>query len=131
MRGFTSQATGRQANRSAGSWRIFARHLHSYLGKSKLEKELQGLSFAPDLQPVEPGDFMLRGVPQALADQVSEIRLEVTPEHRIVRIVIDDVDGSSTEYRFSDQKENGTIAESQFRFTPPPGTETVEGSLEP
>jgi len=101
------------------------------LGKSKLEKELQGLSFAPDLQPVEPGDFILRGVPRALADRVSEFRLEVTPEHRIVRIVIDDVDGSSTEYRFSDQKENGTIAESQFRFTPPPGTETVEGSLEP
>jgi outer membrane lipoprotein carrier protein len=101
------------------------------LGKSKLAKELHGLSFAPDLQPVEAGDFMLRGVPQALADRVSEIRLEVTPGHRIVRIVIDDVDGSSTEYRFSDEKENEAIAESQFRFIPPPGTETVESSLEP
>jgi outer membrane lipoprotein carrier protein len=101
------------------------------LGKSKLEKELQGLSFAPDLQPEEAGDFVLRGVPRTLADRVSEIRLEVTPEHRIVRIVIDDVDGSTTEYRFNDEKENGAIAESQFRFTPPPGTETVEGSLEP
>ena len=101
------------------------------LGKSKLEKELQGLSFAPDQQPAEAGDFVLRGVPSAMVDRVSEIRLEVTPEHRIVRIVIDDVDGSTTEYRFSDEKENGAIAESQFRFTPPPGTETVEGSLEP
>jgi outer membrane lipoprotein carrier protein len=101
------------------------------LGKSKLEKELQGLSFAPDQQPAEAGDFMLRGVPGVMADRVSEIRLEVTPEHRIVRIVIDDVDGSTTEYRFTDEKENGTIALSQFRFTPPPGTETVEGSLEP
>jgi outer membrane lipoprotein carrier protein len=101
------------------------------LGKSKLEKELQGLSFAPDLQPVEAGDSMLRGVPRALADRVSEIRLEVTPEHRIVRIVIDDLDGSTTEYRFNDEKEDGKIAESQFQFTPPPGTETVEGTLEP
>jgi outer membrane lipoprotein carrier protein len=101
------------------------------LGKSKLERELQGLSFAPDLQPLEAGDFVLRGVPRALADRVNEIRLEVNPEHRIVRIVINDVDGSTTEYRFSDEKENGAIAESQFRFTPPPGTETVEGSLEP
>ena len=89
------------------------------------------MSFAPDLQPEEAGDFVLRGVPRTLADRVSEIRLEVTPEHRIVRIVIDDVDGSTTEYRFNDEKENGAIAESQFRFTPPPGTETVEGSLEP
>jgi outer membrane lipoprotein carrier protein len=101
------------------------------LGKSKLEKELQGLSFAPDLQPSAVGDFILRGVPRALADRVSEILLEVTPEHRIVRIVIDDVDGSATEYRFSDEKENEAIAEGQFRFTPPAGTETVEGSLEP
>ncbi len=101
------------------------------LGKTKLEKELLGLSFAPDIQPLAAGDFMIRGLPQALADRVSEIRLEVTPEHRIVRMVIDDVDGSTTEYRFSDEKENGAVAEGQFRFTPPAGTETVEGSLEP
>ncbi len=76
------------------------------LGKSKLEKELQGLSLAPDVAPVAAGDVVLRGVPQALADRVSEILLEVTPEHRIARIVIDEVDGSVTEYRFSDQKED-------------------------
>src|SRR6202167_562171 len=68
------------------------------LGKSKLEKELQGLSFAPDVAPLTAGDVVLRGVPQSLADRVSEILLEVTPEHRIVRIVIDEVDGSTTEY---------------------------------
>src|SRR5580692_4139889 len=54
------------------------------LGKSKLEKELQGLSFAPDTTPLTAGDFVLRGVPQALADRVNEILLEITPEHRIV-----------------------------------------------
>ena len=64
------------------------------LGKSKLEKELQGLSLAPDLPPVDAGDVVLRGVPRALADRISEIVLEVTPEHQIMRIVIDDVDGS-------------------------------------
>jgi outer membrane lipoprotein carrier protein len=101
------------------------------LGKSKLEKELQGLSVAPDVAPLAAGDVVLRGVPQALADRVSEILLEVTPEHRITRIVIDEVDGSVTEYRFSDQKENVTIPEGQFQFSPPPGTETVEGGLGP
>src|SRR5580692_5067799 len=88
------------------------------LGKSKLEKELQGLSLAPDIAPVAAGDVVLRGVPQALADRVSEIVLEVTPEHRIVRILIDEVDGSVTEYRFSDQKENEVIPEGRFQFTP-------------
>jgi len=99
------------------------------LGKSKLEKELQGLSFAPDVAPVADGDVVLRGVPRALAGRVSEILLEVTPERKIVRIVINDVDGSVTEYRFSDQKENGTIPEGRFRFNPPPGTETVESEV--
>ncbi|MGD1022167.1 MAG: outer membrane lipoprotein carrier protein LolA [Candidatus Sulfotelmatobacter sp.] len=99
------------------------------LGKSKLEKELQGLSLAPDVAPLAAGDVMLRGVPQAMADRVSEILLEVTPEHRIARIVIDDVDGSSTEYRFSDQKENVVIPEGRFQFSPPAGTEIVEGEL--
>jgi outer membrane lipoprotein carrier protein len=101
------------------------------LGKSKLEKELQGLSSAPDVPPVAAGDVVLRGVPQALAERVSEILLEVTPEHRIVRLVINEVDGSGTEYRFSDQKENETIPEGRFRFSPPPGTETVESELGP
>jgi outer membrane lipoprotein carrier protein len=99
------------------------------LGKTKLEKELQGLSLAPDVEPLAAGDVMLRGVPRALADRVSEILLEVTREHRITRIVIGDVDGSATEYRFSDQKENVTIPEGQFEFHPPSGIEVVEGDL--
>ncbi len=96
------------------------------LGKSKLEKELHGLSLASDRAPLAAGDVVLRGVPQALADRISEILLEVTPEHQIVRIVIDDVDGSATEYRFSEQKENVSIPERRFEFSPPAGTETVE-----
>jgi outer membrane lipoprotein carrier protein len=97
------------------------------LGKSKLEKELQGLSVAPDVTPLTAGDVVLRGVPRAFADQISEILLEVTPEHRITRIVMNEVDGSVTEYRFSDPKENEAIPDTRFRFDPPPGTETVEG----
>jgi outer membrane lipoprotein carrier protein len=101
------------------------------LGRSKLEKELSGLSLAPDVAPVEAGDVVLRGVPQALADRVSEILIEVTPEHRIARIVVDEVDGSATEYRFSEQKEDVAIPEGRFQFNPPAGTETVEGGIEP
>ena len=96
------------------------------LGKSKLEKELRGLSLAPDVTPLNTGDVVLRGLPQAFADQISEIQLEVTPEHRIARIVMNEADGSVTEYRFSDEKENQAIPDGRFRFGPPPGTETVE-----
>jgi outer membrane lipoprotein carrier protein len=101
------------------------------LGKSKLEKELQGLSLAPDVKPLAPDDIVLRGVPEAMAERVSEILLEVTPEHKIVRILIDEVDGSVTEYRFNSQKENEPIPDGRFEFSAPAGTETVEGNLEP
>ncbi len=100
------------------------------LGKSKLEKELQGLSLAPDVTPEAAGDLVIRGVPVAMADRVTEILLEVTPDHRIARIVINEVDGSVTDYRFTEQKENEAIPDSRFQFKPPAGTETVD-ALEP
>jgi len=97
------------------------------LGKTKLEKELRGLSPAPDVTPMNAGDVVLRGVPAAMADRVSEIVLEVTPDHQIVRIIIREVDASETEYRFVDQKEDIPMMDARFQFQPPPGTETVEG----
>ncbi len=82
------------------------------LGKTKLEKELRGLSLAPDVPSLAPENVVLR-------------------DHRIARIVIQEVDGAATEYRFGDMKEDVAIGDARFNFTPPAGTETVEGGLEP
>ncbi len=99
------------------------------LGKSKMQKELQGLALAPDITPQQAGDVVLRGIPVGFADRISDMVLEVTPDHKIVRIVINDVDGSITEYQFTGEKENGSIPEGWFEFRPPPGTEIVESDL--
>src|SRR5215472_12960276 len=99
------------------------------LGKTKLEKELQGLSAAPDIAPVQAGNIVLRGVPKAFADRISEIVLEITPDSRIVRLVMQEVNGASTEYRFNDQREDLAIADNRFDFRAPAGTEVVEGEL--
>src|SRR5579864_9059504 len=101
------------------------------LGKTKLEKELQGLSLAPDVTPLEPGNVVLRGVPQAMAERISEVLVEITPDHQIARIVIQEMDGAATEYRFGEMKEDVAIADARFQFKPPEGTETVEGGLGP
>jgi len=101
------------------------------LGKTKLEKELQGLSLASDVSPLLPGNVVLRGVPQALAERISEVLVEITPDHRIARIVIQEMDGAATEYRFGEMKEDVAIADARFQFKPPEGTETVEGGLGP
>jgi outer membrane lipoprotein carrier protein len=99
------------------------------LGKTKLEKELRGLSLAPDHPPVVAGDVMLRGVPKNLGDRVSQVLLEIAPDDRIVGIQIDEVDGAITEYRFSGQKEDVQVADERFRFRLPPGAEVVDGEF--
>jgi outer membrane lipoprotein carrier protein len=99
------------------------------LGKTKLEKELQGLSVAPDVTPLATGDVVLRGVPESLADRVSQVLLEITPEHWIGRIVIEEVDGSVTEYRFSNQREDLAVPDQKFQFVVPDGVEVIDGEL--
>ena len=99
------------------------------LGKTRLEKELQGLSLAPDVAPLATGDSVLRGVPKSLADRVSQVLLEITPERWISKILIEEVDGSVTEYRFTNQRENVTVPDQKFQFSVPDGVEVIDGEL--
>ncbi len=101
------------------------------LGRTRLEKELDGLSMALDEAPLTPGNTVLRGVPKAMADRVSQVILEITPEFRIARIQFEEADGSVTEYRFSEQRENGEIADQRFHFSPPAGAEIIDGDFGP
>jgi outer membrane lipoprotein carrier protein len=101
------------------------------LGKTKLENELRGLSKAVDQPALGAGNTVLRGAPLAMAGQVREVQLEITPAMQIVRIVLVEVDGTATEFRFAGWKENLEWGDSRFQFTPPPGVETVEGDLGP
>jgi len=96
------------------------------LGKTKLENELRGLSKAVDQAPLGAGNIVLRGVPVAMAGQASEVQLEITPSDQIVRIVLVEADGGTTEFRFAGWKENVELSDRPFQFTAPPGVETVE-----
>ena len=96
------------------------------LGKTKLEKELAGLAFAPEVQAWKEGDSVIKGVPRGMEDRVREVLLEITPEHQIARIMIHGVDDSITEYRLSDQKEDVALADSRFHFSAPAGSEIIE-----
>jgi outer membrane lipoprotein carrier protein len=101
------------------------------LGKTKLEKELQGLSLAPDVTPLAAGDVVLRGVPKSFADRVGQVLLEITPEHWISRILIEEVDGSIAEYRFTSYRENVEVPDHRFQFVVPDGVEVIDGELGP
>jgi outer membrane lipoprotein carrier protein len=99
------------------------------LGKAHLEKELQGLALAPDVTPLLPGDVVLRGVPKALASSLNQVMLEITADSHIARIIVEAGDGTVTEYRFTEQKENVEIPGQNFIFTPPAGVEVISGEL--
>ena len=99
------------------------------LGKTRLERELPGLSLAKDVTPLAAGDVTLRGVPKTMTDRVSQVLLEITPGNWISRILIQEVDGSATEYRFSDPKEDVSIADSRFQFAVPDGVEVIDESF--
>jgi outer membrane lipoprotein carrier protein len=99
------------------------------LGKTKLEKELQGLSLAPDVVPSQPGNVTLRGVPKGMEDRVNQVLLEISPENWISRIVIEEADGSTTEYRFSNGKADVSVSDSIFHFAPPDGVEIIAGEF--
>jgi outer membrane lipoprotein carrier protein len=104
--------------------------LRYLLGKTKLEKEFDNLHIAPNERPVNPGDIVLEGMPKGLRERVARTLLEVTPTGYIQRIVVEELDGSITEFRFLQQKENVEIPDAKFRFTPPQGVEVVQGSFE-
>jgi outer membrane lipoprotein carrier protein len=100
--------------------------LRYLLGKTKLEKDLEGLSLAPDVAPIQPGNLVLRGVPKAMKDRISEVLLEISPTHQITRIVIQGTDSTITEFRFAQIEENVPVKDSLFRFNPPQGVTTIQ-----
>ena len=102
--------------------------LRYLLGKTKLEKELDGLSVAADVKPLNAGNVVLRGVPKGMRERVAQTLLEVTPDGLISRIMVEELDGSMTEFRFLRQRENVEIPDEQFHFAPPAGVEVVAGT---
>lgn len=99
--------------------------LRYLLGKTKLEKEFDDLHLVAG----NPGaSLVLEGVPKVMRDRVQRVRLELSPSYRIDRILIEEIDGATTEFRFARQTENLAMADEKFRFKAPPGVQVLEAS---
>ena len=105
--------------------------LRYLLGKAKLAKEFDDLALAPDVAPLTRANVVLRGAPRGMADRVTAVLLEITPESRIARLLIEEVDGASTEFRFADTAENVAVPDQKFQLSLPPDVEVVESTAEP
>ena len=97
--------------------------LRFLLGHTELGKELDGISVVP-----APQGFRISGVPRGMANRVRQITLEVTPAGSIVQMTLEEVDGATTAFAFTEQQENVLTRDSDFTFTPPPGVGIATGA---
>ena len=99
--------------------------LRYLLGHTKLEKEFSSLSLASGEPLDRPADKILSGVLKGMEDRISKVDIELTPDSRISRISIYSLDGSITDFRFENERDNVPISDGHFHFDPPPGVEVL------
>lgn len=77
--------------------------------------------------PEEEGVLRLRLVPRKPQADVDRATIDAEPGGRIRSILLEDVQGNRTRFRFEGVHENGGLDERLFRFVVPKGVEVVRG----
>jgi len=95
--------------------------LRFLLGHTQLTKELDQLATAP-----EGASFKITGVPKGLAQRVRLLTLIVTPTGAIQSMKLEETDGATTEFTFTQIEENIPVNPSDFTFTPPAGVPVLD-----
>ena len=97
--------------------------LRFLLGHTELAKELDHLTLAP----VTDG-FTLSGSPKGMQTRVKNLSLTVDASGTIQAMRIEEVDGSTTDFSFTQMHENVPTKDSDFVFTPPAGVEIIDNT---
>ncbi len=104
--------------------------LRFLLGHTEIEKELDHLAMTAGPN----GTLTLSGTPRYImgpkeseqrVQQIAITAIAVTGE--IVGLKLTEIDGATTEFRFSNLQENLPVADSEFRFIAPAGVTVVNG----
>ncbi len=96
--------------------------LRYLLGNTKLQKEFNGLKLTSSQGDTE----VLEGVPKGMEERVSDVQLTIQ-HSQIAAIRIQLLDGSVTEFEFSNTQENVPVPEAKFRPDVPAGVHWIEG----
>ena len=94
--------------------------LRFLLGHTEFAKELDHLA----LSTSEAG-YTLSGVPKGMQQRLRSLALTVAATGAIGSMRLEEVDGATTTFTFSDQHENITTRDEDFRFVAPPGVTVV------
>jgi outer membrane lipoprotein carrier protein len=98
--------------------------LRFLLGHTELAKELDNLT----LTLVSSDTYTLSGTPKGMQQSIHSIALTVDVAGQIHGMRIDQTDGSSTSFTFTNLHENIPTTDADFTFTPPPGVTVIDGT---
>ena len=78
-------------------------------------------------EPLEEGVLRIKLVPRREQAEVERAFLDVEPSGRIRSILLEDVQGNRTRFRFEGVRENTGVPDKLFRFEVPAGVEVIRG----
>jgi len=97
--------------------------LRFLLGHTELAKELDHLTLT-----VVAGGYTLEGIPKGMQQRLRSLALTVDAAGQIHAMRLEEIDGATTTFTFTDLHENIPTRDSDFVFTPPPGVVIVTGA---
>ncbi len=96
------------------------------LGRSNLRNEFTQFEMLPT-KPLLAGTKVIRMTPKRKTD-LKELIMEVDPQNYQIRhLILDHMDGSHTEFVFTNIRTNTGLNSSKFEFKVPAGVQVVEG----
>lgn len=95
--------------------------LRFLLGHTQLKKELVNLTITNDAHGIH-----IAGVPKGMEQRLHRLTLDVASTGEIQHMKLEEVDGASTEFTFTQVKENIPSREADFVFSPPAGVTIVD-----
>ena len=96
--------------------------LRFLLGHTQLAKELDAITTTPD-----GAGARISGIPKGMAYRVRLLTLGVTAAGAIQSMKLEELDGTVTEFTFTNVEENVAVKASDFQFTPPAGVAVIDG----
>jgi outer membrane lipoprotein carrier protein len=102
------------------------------LGKGNLKRDFSKIELAKDDTPFFEGNRVLYAYPKKDIDEFAKILMEFDPNFlQLQRITIFEVDGSRSEFVFTNIKENVGLSSQMFNFKIPENVEVVGADTEP
>jgi outer membrane lipoprotein carrier protein len=97
------------------------------LGRGNLKRDFSKIEWASDTQPVFPGNKMIYAYPKKGIDEFSKILMEFDPYHyQLQRVTIFETGGATSDFVFSNIRENLGTKSSLFDFKIPAHVEVLE-----